>query len=67
MKYLLENDSQNYDFCFVDMDCKCNSASCHERTCSQEICGLNKSEACPKHCWAQACVTAKVDPFNSII
>lgn len=60
MLYLIQNP-EPFDFC---LECECNNAGCYDQTCTTETCFMNRDGACPKHCWAQVCTKAKVDPFN---
>ncbi len=62
MKYLLVDYAEPMDICIGR--CKCKSTDCNEYECGTDTCFMNKEGACPSHCWAQVCTTAKVDPFS---
>lgn len=64
MQYLLYEGAATPRWCLVHTECTCESTGCNKRTCTTQTCTLNRGDVCPKHCWAQVCVKAKVDPFS---
>ncbi len=66
MKYIMLNDFEQKDSCGFRFNCECKGTSCYKEECGVDMCGLNKDNVCPNHCWAQMCNSAKVDPFSVI-
>lgn len=64
MEYLLLESTPTPKWCLIHEDCTCDSTGCYKKSCTTNTCVANRGDICPKHCWAQLCNTAKVDPFS---
>lgn len=65
MRYLVIDGNQNEIFSLGK--CICKSTGCNDDHCGQNSCFLNQGSMCPKHCWAQVCIKAKIDPFSVLV
>lgn len=64
MDYLIMDTDVSRDFC---IKCSCKNVDCKSDRCESNQCFMDRESVCPSHCWAQVCITAKVDPFGVTI